>query len=879
MPNILDLLARAQSLMNETALNSITPSRADGIMYDTLLVLNQMQLEGGSLLISKIYTSVSAMEADTTPTSDLTGRALRAGQLAVIVPADTSSADLGKVYRFNSAGSWSLCGKIGGLPFDTEPADGSTNGITSGAVYDVKQALEGEVGQLALKVDDIDINFKPEEVISNNILAQSLIVSTGTDYIRRTNGTSIQTTGGFGYTDFIQIDERGLFCNCTRAIAGSYAAGILCYDSGKNFLGYVNSNSGSVSKDAFTGLAYVRFNFGDPANFASGGALEGQDYAVYRSTTALPYDTYKVGKKLKNGIIGTENISDNAVSFPKIGFKVSMPGKNLLDPSKVTADHYVDKHNGNIVSLVNNVATDYIPVSKKGLFCNKYKRTGLYVGAAVYDTSKNYIREAFNPYVYQDGDGYVRYSITSSDLSAAQVEVGSVATEFESYTERTVINPNYLPTAEDTTRDDEPEPFQIFLPDRIVAVVGDTLQIFYKGMAKAVNVLNYNVKVTCSKGRIYHRYWEYTPQISDIGTTDFNLIVRDDNGKPLLAQKCTLQTVASPISPASQTNVVCIGASTTANGTWPAEFYRRLTGTGGTPEGDGLQNITFCGPMTKDGAGYLGKSGWSWQDYATQGRPAFRFTIGTSANVGMGNVYTNNGHSYTVIEIGEDGTILCSTSSASNTPEASGTLTKTSGSGDASVAFSASAQDSQNPFWDYDNSKLDFTSFANTYCNGQIDVIYAQLGVNGMSAFQTDFSTMMGYVKDFADALHTDFPNAKLVLISYCFPSMELMMPGYGAGSGFADTFGVLSGIFEMQKAYQVFAKEDGYSSFVDYLCLANQTDSDYNFPISQKDVNTRNADVKEGYANNTIHAGTKGYLQFADAAYRNFVANFCQSE
>ena len=117
-------------------------------------------------------------------------------------------------------------------------------------------------------------------------------------------------------------------------------------------------------------------------------------------------------------------------------------------------------------------------------------------------------------------------------------------------------------------------------------------QVCYKGMAKAVNVLNYNVKVTCSKGRIYHRYWEYTPQISDIGTTDFNLIVRDDNGKPLLAQKCTLQTVASPISPASQTNVVCIGASTTANGTWPAEFYRRLTGTGGTPEGDGLQNIT-----------------------------------------------------------------------------------------------------------------------------------------------------------------------------------------------------------------------------------------------------------------------------------------------
>ena len=144
MPNIIDILARAQSLMNETALNSITPPRAGGIMYDTLLVLNQMQLEGASLLISKVYASVSAMEADTTPTSDLTGRALRAGQLVVIVPTNTSSDDLGSVYRYNGPGSWSFTGKIGGLPLDTAPIQNSTNGITSGAVYNALAALKNE---------------------------------------------------------------------------------------------------------------------------------------------------------------------------------------------------------------------------------------------------------------------------------------------------------------------------------------------------------------------------------------------------------------------------------------------------------------------------------------------------------------------------------------------------------------------------------------------------------------------------------------------------------------------------------------------------------------------------------------------------------------
>lgn len=144
MPNIIDILARALSLRQETALNSITPNRAGGIMYDTLLVLNQMQLEGGSLLISKVYASVSAMEADTTPTSDLTGRALKPGQLVVIVTSDSSSSDMGSEYRYNGPGSWTYVGKVGGLPLDTVPTQSSTKGITSGGVYAALAAMKAE---------------------------------------------------------------------------------------------------------------------------------------------------------------------------------------------------------------------------------------------------------------------------------------------------------------------------------------------------------------------------------------------------------------------------------------------------------------------------------------------------------------------------------------------------------------------------------------------------------------------------------------------------------------------------------------------------------------------------------------------------------------
>lgn len=181
MPNIIDILARAQSLMNETALNSITPPRAGGIMYDTLLVLNQMQLEGASLLISKVYASVSAMEADTTPTSDLTGRALKPGQLVVIVTSSASSSDMGSEYRYNGPGSWTYVGKVGGLPLDTVPTQNSTKGITSGGVYALQAAIEEDITQLEHEVSNVPllekvfgdvINFA-EETLVNSIINNS----------------------------------------------------------------------------------------------------------------------------------------------------------------------------------------------------------------------------------------------------------------------------------------------------------------------------------------------------------------------------------------------------------------------------------------------------------------------------------------------------------------------------------------------------------------------------------------------------------------------------------------------------------------------------------------------------------------------------------
>ena len=147
MASIAELLARAAALRDETALNSISPERAGGIMYDTLVAMNELWLQqGAALVISKIYASVEAMEADTAPVSDLTGQALRPGQIVVIASSDE---DNGSVYRYDGPAdpSWSAVGNIGAVPVvDDLTSDSSILALAArqGKVLDEKIS---ELGQ------------------------------------------------------------------------------------------------------------------------------------------------------------------------------------------------------------------------------------------------------------------------------------------------------------------------------------------------------------------------------------------------------------------------------------------------------------------------------------------------------------------------------------------------------------------------------------------------------------------------------------------------------------------------------------------------------------------------------------------------------------
>ena len=425
------------------------------------------------------------------------------------------------------------------------------------------------------------------------------------------------------------------------------------------------------------------------------------------------------------------------------------------------------------------------------------------------------------------------------------------------------------------------ETIDISLPNKIYAIVGDTLQLFFRGIIKVVDPYKYNIVVSCSKGKQYSRYFEYTPTTQDVGQTNFTITIKDNNRNIISTKQCLLVTKNIVASPSDTINVACFGDSLTAGGVWCKEAHRRLVESDGSPVGKGLTNIQFVGSKKIGTTGYFGVGGWTWDSYTTQGRPAYRFQVSGVSSLAVGAVYTNNGNTFTIMEVNVtagSGNILCSVSSLTPAPTDSGTLTKSSGTGDSTITFTSYSQDTQNPLWDYNANKMTFIPYANSVADGNIDVVYTLLSWNSQTPGKENFSDVIAKIKIFADTLHSEFPNAKLKIMGIQVPSVNVGMgANYGAtGTSYADGYGMVVTALNQNKAYQDFANSEGYKDFVEFVNISAEFDTEYNMPYSETNVNTRST-VKEKRGTNGVHPSTEGYYQIADTVFRNFIANFCQ--
>jgi lysophospholipase L1-like esterase len=420
---------------------------------------------------------------------------------------------------------------------------------------------------------------------------------------------------------------------------------------------------------------------------------------------------------------------------------------------------------------------------------------------------------------------------------------------------------------------------RINLPDTLYAVVGDKLQLFIRGIIEAQNPYNLPYVINSSVGASYPRYFEYTPLIGDVGTKSFTVKVLNYDYSVLGTKTVNLKVSNPTGQPASNKNILCLGDSLTGGGAWPAELYRRLTQTGGTPAGLGYGNITFIGDKALPGyssQAYTGYGGWSFPLYnGTSSTTSGHVLTGTfdKDKSDVNSTWLDTNGVIWAIEYATGGLKI----HGSGTLPSSGTLTHVSGATHTSdIVYTSATSEPQSPFWDSVNGRFSFSGWATRNGYSEIDAVYVLLGWNSTGgANVTDYSSYMENVRTFLNQLHADFPNTIVRIVGIQIPSVNGGLgANYGANGGISEYYGMVRSANSMNIAYQNLANEAAYSSWVKFVSVAPQFDSENNMPQALTTVNSRSS-VTEQRGTNGVHPNTAGYYQIADAVYREFVSTF----
>ncbi len=420
---------------------------------------------------------------------------------------------------------------------------------------------------------------------------------------------------------------------------------------------------------------------------------------------------------------------------------------------------------------------------------------------------------------------------------------------------------------------------RVFLAKKYNLVVGDTFQLFYKGVIEAPNPYCYSIVALCEKGKSFPRYYEFTPQ--EEGEHELTISVYNAERK-LLGSAKTILKVVNAVKPTKPVNVLCIGDSLTSNGVWVKELQRRIAETGGMPEGHGFTNVKFVGSCTKDDVGFEGYGGWQWNNYSTVIPGAVWVKAPNKKTVeDQHSLWKDENGNVWQIETLQVDYLKLNRFSDENCPKPEGgylTHYKNAVNTDPIKIYSSS-EEKPNPFYDEETKTVDLKSYMKRIGVENIDVVYILLGSNGLMrqiAFENTRHDYSQIVKEEAreviDLIKRDIPNVKIKILAPQLPSCKGGMGNnYGAELPFADYYDILHYTMELNMAYEELALEDGYKEFLEFVHMTAQFDTEYGYPHTVKPVNCRST-ITEWFDTNGYHPTPEGRYQIADAVYRNLV-------
>ena len=423
----------------------------------------------------------------------------------------------------------------------------------------------------------------------------------------------------------------------------------------------------------------------------------------------------------------------------------------------------------------------------------------------------------------------------------------------------------------------------LYLAKRYDLVVGDTFELFYRGVIKSMNPYKYYIHVTCEKGKPYPRYYTYTPGENDEGDYPLVITLYDDYHN-VIDRAVTMLHVVKPEAPSKKVNILCFGDSLTFNGVWPYEGYRRFTKDDGEPIGLGFKDsINLIGTMKKDEVGYEGYGGWQWRHFVKN--EAVSTTSSVWIEVEEHHLDENDQHSVWksnnlnwVLESIEDKKLKFKrgVGNYSCLPKIGEKFVNVEGGiHTEDIDVSKYYFEKGNPFYD---ESLDGPNFKK-YCIDNnfegIDYVYILLTWNGQYLpFNENFSHYEPYILSILNQLKKDYPNVLVRLIGIQSPSINGgIASNYGANGPYSDVFGEVATAYNYSVYLERLCERDEYKSYCRYIDMKAQFDVENNMPSSDMQVNVRNKKT-EKVGTNGVHPTMEGYLQIGDVFYRALVSD-----
>ena len=177
------------------------------------------------------------------------------------------------------------------------------------------------------------------------------------------------------------------------------------------------------------------------------------------------------------------------------------------------------------------------------------------------------------------------------------------------------------------------------------------------------------------------------------------------------------------------------------------------------------------------------------------------------------------------------------------------------------------------------NNKLSFKEYITTNNLQTFDEVYILMTFNGFtSTDKYDFdSQFLRDAKALVDQIHSDYPSARITLMGLPLTSTYAGLGrNYSVSGSYSDNYGVHIRIHEYDNFLEEWSKMADYKSFMRYIDIKGQFDSEFNMPYESKQVNNTNTSVKENVGNAMgMHPSSNGYNQIGDAFFRALMSNW----